>query len=68
MQYRCKDGDRIDSICSKHYGHLKGTVEAVLQANPEVSELPPIFSAGTLIELPTLTQATKVKTTVKLWG
>ncbi|WP_091991766.1 tail protein X [Pseudoalteromonas denitrificans] len=40
----------------------------MLQANPELSELPPIFSAGTLIELPTLTQATKIKTTVKLWG
>jgi len=68
MLYRCKDGDRVDLICMRHYGHLKGTVEAVLAANPDLAETPPVLSVGTLIELPETTQSSKVKTTVKLWG
>lgn len=31
---RTSSGDLLDVICQHHYGHLNGTVEAVLEANP----------------------------------
>lgn len=30
---RTSDGDLLDTICHNYYGHLGGTVEAVLDAN-----------------------------------
>jgi phage tail protein X len=29
MICRTSDGDLLDTLCYQHYGHLKGTVEAV---------------------------------------
>lgn len=34
---RTSDGDLLDVICQHHYGHLNGTVEAVLDANPDLA-------------------------------
>ena len=31
--YNTKDGDVLDDICYRFYGHLDGTVEKVLEAN-----------------------------------
>ncbi|VVP54982.1 hypothetical protein PS880_05621 [Pseudomonas fluorescens] len=28
--YRTSDGDLLDTLCQHYYGHLNGTVEAVL--------------------------------------
>ena len=33
---RTSDGDRLDILCFRYYGDLQGTVEAVLDANPDV--------------------------------
>lgn len=38
MICRTSDGDVLDAICFHYYGHLSGTVEAVLGANPGLSE------------------------------
>lgn len=50
--WRSRDGDMIDLICWLHYGRRAGVVEAVLGANPGLSDLPPMLPAGTIIMLP----------------
>lgn len=37
---RTSDGDLIDTLCYQHYGHLNGTVEAVLAANRLLADEP----------------------------
>jgi len=66
LTYRTKDGDMLDWICSKHYGRTSGAVEAVLEANPGLADLGPVYAAGTLILLPEL-PAAESAATVKLW-
>jgi phage tail protein X len=66
LTYRTKDGDMLDWICAKHYGRTSGAVEAVLEANPGLADLGPVYEAGTLIQLPIL-PATESAATVKLW-
>lgn len=66
MQYRTKDGDMLDAICFTHYGHTNGTTEAVLEANPGLSEYGPLLPAGILITLPTLETPAK-QDTISLW-
>lgn len=69
MQYRAKDGDRLDSICHKHYGHVNGSVEAVLLANPGLAEQPPVLSAGIIIILPELQSASpSADNVISLWS
>lgn len=51
---RTSDGDILDTLCYAHYGALKGTVEAVYEANPGLArELQP-FRSGVLITMPDL--------------
>ncbi|MDQ3233612.1 MAG: tail protein X [Pseudobdellovibrionaceae bacterium] len=33
--YELRDGDELDLICFEHYGFSRGSVEAVLKANPD---------------------------------
>lgn len=66
LTYRTKDGDMLDWICSKHYGRTSGAVEAVLEANPGLADMGPIYEAGTLILLPEL-PAAELSAAVKLW-
>ncbi|OZY44553.1 hypothetical protein CJF41_19975 [Pseudomonas lundensis] len=35
---RTASGDVLDTICQNYYGHLNGTVEAVLDANQGLAE------------------------------
>lgn len=53
---RTSDGDLLDSLCQAHYGHLRGTVEAVLQANQGLGDEPQPYRAGILITLPDLAE------------
>ena len=52
MQYRTKDGDRLDAICRTYYGQQSGVVETVLEANPGLADKGTLFSAGVLIDCP----------------
>jgi phage tail protein X len=52
--YRTQAGDMIDEICWLYYGRSRGTVEAVLAANPGLCEQPLILPAGVHITLPTI--------------
>lgn len=51
---RTSDGDLLDVICQHYYGHLNGTVEAVLGANPVLAREAQPYRAGLLIRLPEL--------------
>lgn len=52
MICRTSDGDLLDTLCYQHYGHLNGTVEAVLAANRLLAdELQPLRT-GLLIVFP----------------
>ncbi|WP_261504013.1 tail protein X, partial [Burkholderia multivorans] len=41
-------------LCYAHYGTLKGTVEAVYEANPGLAREPQPFRSGVLITMPDL--------------
>lgn len=51
---RTSDGDMLDVICNNFYGHLNGSVEAVLDANQGLAAEPQPFRAGVVIVLPDL--------------
>lgn len=54
MTCRTSDGDLLDTICHNYYGHLVGSVEAVLAANQGLADEVQPFRAGVLIWLPDL--------------
>ena len=51
---RTSEGDLLDTLCQHYYGHLSGTVEAVLAANQGLADEPQPYRAGLLITLPDL--------------
>lgn len=54
---KTSDGDVLDRLCYRHYGHLMGTVEAVLEANPGLAVRAQPFVFGVVIHMPDLAQA-----------
>ncbi|WP_277760826.1 tail protein X [Pseudomonas sp. A34-9] len=66
MTCRTSDGDLLDTLCYHAYGHLDGTVEAVLDANQGLADEPQPYRAGIVIELPDL--AAPSNGDVMLWG
>ena len=63
---RTVDGDLLDTICHNYYGHLRGTVEAVLEAKEELARQPQPYAAGIRIVLPDVIESTDA--TVQLWS
>ncbi|MFG0633170.1 Phage Tail Protein X [compost metagenome] len=59
------EGDLLDSLCHHYYGHLNGTLEAVLAANQGLADEAQPFRAGVLILLPAL--AVQTSGTLLLW-
>lgn len=62
---RTSDGDLLDTLCQHYYGHLNGSVEAVLNANQGLAEESQPYRAGVLIVLPDL--PVKTEALVTLW-
>ncbi|MDT9642566.1 MULTISPECIES: tail protein X [Pseudomonas] len=62
---RTSDGDLLDTLCHQYYGHLNGSVEAVLDANQGLADEPQPFRAGVLIVLPELPAVTEAA--LQLW-
>ena len=54
---RTSDGDLLDTLCKHYYGHLNGSVEAVLDADQGLADEPQPLRAGVLIVLPDLPAA-----------
>ncbi|WP_207869412.1 tail protein X [Pseudomonas sp. 51_B] len=52
MTCRTSEGDLLDTLCQAYYGHLLGTVEAVMEANQGLADEPQPFRAGVLITFP----------------
>ena len=65
-RYRTRDGDMLDDICWRHYGRQSEAVEAVLDANPGLADLGPVYATGTVITLPDL-PAAEAPAPVRLW-
>lgn len=63
---RTSDGDLLDTLCYHAYGHLGGTVEAVLDANQGLADEAQPYRAGLVIVLPDLPAPTEE--VVMLWG
>lgn len=65
MICRTSEGDVLDTLCQHYYGHLNGSVEAVLNANQGLADEPQPFRAQVLIRLPEM--AIAADATVQLW-
>lgn len=65
MICRTSDGDLLDTLCYQHYGHLNGTVEAVLAANRLLADEPQPLGTGLLITFPDIERPTVEQ--VQLW-
>ncbi|WP_369987753.1 tail protein X [Pseudomonas xanthosomatis] len=67
MARTCKtsEGDVLDTLCQHYYGHLAGTVEAVLDANQGLADEAQPFRAGVMIMLPEL--SAPASDTLQLW-
>lgn len=66
--YTTKDGDMLDLICCRAYaGTQSGAVEAVLEANRDLSAYPAVLPRGLTITLPDLATALSQTPLVKLW-
>lgn len=59
------EGDVLDTLCHHYYGHLAGTLEAVLAANPGLADHAQPFRAGVSIVLPE--QALVASDSIQLW-
>ncbi|CRI58649.1 tail protein X [Pseudomonas sp. CCOS 191] len=59
------EGDLLDTLCQHYYGHLTGTVEAVLDANQGLANEAQPFRAGVRILLPELPMT--ASETLQLW-
>jgi phage tail protein X len=63
---RTSDGDLLDTICHNYYGHLVGSVEAVLAANQGLADEVQPFRTGVVIVLPDLPDP--IEEQVTLWN
>ncbi len=52
--YITVDHDRLDFIAYRHYKRVRGTVEAILAANPLLAAQPTVLKSGLHITLPAL--------------
>jgi phage tail protein X len=66
--YTTAEGDMLDGVCARAYGATAGVVELVLDANPGLAALGPIYEAGLEIALPDLAQPARVTPYVRLWS
>lgn len=67
-RYVTREGDMLDDIAWRHYGYHAGTVEAILEANRDLSAHPPMLPAGLIITLPDMPAAAeRSPKVVRLW-
>jgi len=65
--YNTRDGDMLDAVCHRYYGHLSAVVEQVLEANPGLAALGETYAAGILIQLPDLPPALSSNQQINIW-
>ena len=60
------DGDVLDDLIWQHYGR-SDVLAAVLEANHALAQLPPVLTAGLVIELPELPLPVE-EPVIRLWS
>lgn len=66
--YVTKDGDMLDAICLAFYGRSKNVTEMVLDHNPSLAGLGPVYSVGVEIMLPERPKDLDNNHTISLWS
>ncbi len=66
-RYITKDGDMLDAICVAFYGRSKNVTEQVLDHNPRLADIGPIYSAGIEILLPEFIRESEHEQVIRLW-
>ena len=61
-----RDGDVLDDLIWQHYGRSE-VLAAVLEANTSLAQLPPVLTAGLVIELPELPLPVEAPV-IRLWS
>lgn len=61
-----RDGDVLDDLIWHHYGR-SDLLAAVLEANPSLAQLPPVLTAGLVIDLPDLPLPVE-EPVIRLWS
>lgn len=64
--YRTINGDMLDRVCKTQLGS-ESHITAVLEANPGLAALGPVYPAGVLITLPDVS-APVAAGLIRLWG
>lgn len=65
--YRTSQGDVLDAICLSELGS-EAHVPAVLDINPGLAALGPVYEAGVVITLPEIDSSAVVVGEIRLWG
>ncbi|EFB5187741.1 tail protein X [Escherichia albertii] len=68
--WRTTDGDMLDDICCRHYGitGLNQSLATVLEANPGLADLGPVYPAGVEIVLPDWSYEPEEQEAFQLWN
>jgi phage tail protein X len=66
---RSLQGDTLSGIVWRHMGQSSGVMEAVLDINPHLADMPAVLPAGVAVQLPTTHTTTRPApvATVRLW-
>ncbi|KVC61861.1 phage tail protein [Burkholderia ubonensis] len=67
MKVAALQGETLDALCWRYYGSTAGTVEAVLEANPDLAELGVVLPMRTVVEMPELNTIEQTKPLLQLF-
>jgi len=67
VSIRAQQNDTVDALCWRHYGRTAGVTEAVLEANPGLSDHGPTLPQGLLVQMPEAPAAAPQRQMVHLW-
>lgn len=67
MNYRTKEGDVLDAVCTSYYGAKGFDLGLIYAANPGLANLGPVYTSGVIITLPDKHEVNPISETVKLW-
>lgn len=66
MKLYAQQGDTVDSMCWRFYGHTASVVEKVYNANKSIADWGPVLPHGTPVDMPDIAEA-PVKESLRLW-
>lgn len=66
MRVHARQGDTVEAICHRFYGHTADITERVLKENPGLADLGPVLPHGQALDLPDVV-AQPVAASIQLW-